>query len=480
MLRRNFIRFSACEQSVFRFCGKVTTNPQLIETEAPMSQADIYTVSRLNSEVRLTLELQFKQLWLVGEVSNFVAASSGHWYFSLKDQAAQVKVAMFKQANRYASLQPRNGQQVLIRARISLYEPRGEYQLLADMVEPAGDGLLKQQYEQLKAQLAAEGLLAPERKKPLPALVRTVGIITSPTGAAIRDILTVLQRRAPALEIIIYPSQVQGATAAQQLVQALQNAIRRNEVDVLIIGRGGGSLEDLWCFNDETLARQIAFCPIPTVSAVGHEVDFTIADFVADIRAATPSAAAELVSPDQQQQIQLLAKNAARLVQVMHTYLRNKAPAVQHLQHRLQLLDPARRLQQQQQRLDELQLALTRTLQRQLQQLKQRATQLEQRVYQQNPALQLSRQAQQLNQLQQRLKQALQTQLQQKQQHWLLFSSRLNTVSPLATLQRGYSISLTAEGKVVTSATQLQPGDQLESRLAQGIVISVVSQTRQK
>lgn len=267
-----------------------------------MQNPDIYTVSRLNSEVRLTLELQFQQLWLVGEVSNFVAAASGHWYFSLKDQAAQVKVAMFKQANRHALVRPQNGQQVMIRARISVYEPRGEYQLLAEFIEPAGTGLLKQQFEQLKAKLAAEGLFAEERKKPLPATPRRVGIITSPTGAAVRDIITVMARRAPGIELIIYPCQVQGDTAAQQLRTMLSIAIQRNEVDVLIIGRGGGSIEDLWCFNDEQLARALAACPIPTVSAVGHEIDFALTDFVADVRAATPSAAAELVSPDQSQQ----------------------------------------------------------------------------------------------------------------------------------------------------------------------------------
>jgi len=439
-----------------------------------MSQADIYTVSRLNSEVRLTLELQFKQLWLVGEVSNFIAASSGHWYFSLKDQAAQVKVAMFKQSNRYASLMPRNGQQVLIRARISVYEPRGEYQLLADMVEPAGDGLLKQQYEQLKAQLASEGLLAPERKKPLPAVVNRVGVITSPTGAAIRDILTVLQRRAPALEVIIYPALVQGSLAAAQLVAALQTAIRRHEVDVLIIGRGGGSLEDLWCFNDERLARQIATCPLPIVSAVGHEIDFTIADFVADVRAATPSAAAELVSPDQQQQLQLLTKAEQRLHQAMAANLRQHKPRLQHLNHRLQLVHPTRRLQQQQQRLDELQHRLQLAWQRRQQQYTQRLTQLHQRLQRQSPVLFVQQQQQQVQQLQQRLQQAVQQRLQHKQQHWLLFSSRLHTVSPLATLERGYSISFTAKREVVSRASQLQPGDLLHTQLSEGGLVSVV------
>ncbi|MBU1439526.1 MAG: exodeoxyribonuclease VII large subunit, partial [Gammaproteobacteria bacterium] len=371
-----------------------------------MQQADIYTVSRLNSEVRLTLELQFRQLWLVGEVSNFVSASSGHWYFSLKDQAAQVKVAMFKTANRNASFTPRNGQQVMIRARISVYEPRGEYQLLADFIEPAGDGLLRLQYEQLKAKLASEGLFYEERKKSLPSKVATIGVITSPTGAAIRDILTVLARRAPAIKVIIYPSLVQGAQAASDLTAALRLAIRRHECDVLIIGRGGGSLEDMWCFNDETLARTIADCPIPIVSAVGHEIDFSISDYVADLRAATPSAAAELVSPDQQHQLSQLLQLKQRLAQGIRQRLGVSAQMFLHQHSKLQLLHPARRLQQQQQRLDELQIRLTQAMQQRLQRKTQQLQLQQKSLKLLSPAQRLQRQSQQLQQLQQQLQQA--------------------------------------------------------------------------
>jgi exodeoxyribonuclease VII large subunit len=449
-----------------------------------MSQADIYTVSRLNSEVRLTLELQFRQLWLVGEVSNFVAASSGHWYFSLKDQAAQVKVAMFKTSNRNAVFTPRNGQQVMVRARISVYEPRGEYQLLADFIEPAGDGLLRQQYEQLKAKLAAEGLFAPERKKPLPASVQTVGVITSPTGAAIRDILTVLQRRAPALSVIIYPSLVQGSQAAADLTAALQHAIQRQECQVLIIGRGGGSLEDLWCFNDETLARTIANCPIPIVSAVGHEIDFSISDFVADVRAATPSAAAELVSPDQQHQLQQLQQQQQRLLQAIRQRLASASQQLLHQSSRLQLLHPARRVQQQQQRLDELQIRLHQAMQQQLQQKKQQWQLQQTALSLVSPQQQLQRQQQQLQMLSQQLLRSWQQQLQRRQQQWQLLSSQLHTVSPLATLERGYSIVFSAEddainqnptvtqgvptGVVVKSQQQLKLGQRVHIRLADG------------
>ncbi|WP_333795688.1 exodeoxyribonuclease VII large subunit [Rheinheimera sp.] len=441
-----------------------------------MQQADIYTVSRLNSEVRLTLELQFRQLWLVGEVSNFVAASSGHWYFSLKDQAAQVKVAMFKTSNRNAVFTPRNGQQVMVRARISVYEPRGEYQLLADFIEPAGDGLLRQQYEQLKAKLAAEGLFAPERKKALPLQVKKVGVITSPTGAAIRDILTVLQRRAPALEVIIYPSLVQGAQAAGDLTAALQHAIRRNECDVLIIGRGGGSIEDMWCFNDETLARTIANCPIPIVSAVGHEIDFSISDFVADVRAATPSAAAELVSPDQQHQLQVLLQLKQRLTQSIRQRLGQKAQLFLHQHSKLQLLHPARRLQQQQQRLDELQIRLQQAMQHKLQQHHQQLQLQHKALWLLSPEQQLKRQQLKLQQLQQRLTLNLNQQLQKKQQQWQALSRELHTVSPLATLQRGYSIVFDAKSTVVKSASQLQSGDKVRLKLADGDIAAEVTE----
>ena len=441
-----------------------------------MQNPDIYTVSRLNSEVRLTLELQFQQLWLVGEVSNFVAAASGHWYFSLKDQAAQVKVAMFKQANRYATVRPQNGQQVLIRARISVYEPRGEYQLLAEFIEPAGAGLLKQQFEQLKAKLAAEGLFAPERKRPLPANPRRVGVITSPTGAAVRDIITVLARRAPGIELIIYPCQVQGETAAAQLRNMLSTAIRRNEVDVLIIGRGGGSIEDLWCFNDEALARAVADCPIPIVSAVGHEIDFALTDFVADVRAATPSAAAELVSPDQSQYLVALTQLQQRLSRAVRRQLAQQQPRLMQLQQRLQQLHPQRRLEQQQQRLDELQLRLQRRMQQHLQTARRQHSYLQQSLQHLSPAKAIKQQQLQLQQLAKRLQQAQQQQLKYSSQQLARLSAQLHTVSPLAMLARGYSISFDSQQQALTNSVQLKVGDAISTRLAQGSFSAVVTQ----
>ena len=429
---------------------------------------DIYTVSRLNSEVRLTLELQFQTLWLQGEVSNFIAAASGHWYFSLKDSAAQVKCAMFKMANRNSSFRPQNGQQVLIRARISVYEPRGEYQLLAEFIESAGAGLLKQQFEQLKAKLQAEGLFDPARKKALPAQVQRVGVITSPTGAAVRDIVTVLKRRAPGIEVIIYPSQVQGETAAAQLRNMLSSAIRRNEVDVLIIGRGGGSLEDLWCFNDELLCRAVAACPIPIVSAVGHEIDFALTDFVADVRAPTPSAAAELVSPDQSHLLERIMRLRSALIQAQRARMQHAAPKLLNLSQRLLALHPKRRLQQQQQRLDELQLRLSGTIKRSVQNAQQQQQYLDKSLRQLSPVKTLLAHTQHINQLERRLINAQQLQLKQSKQQLAQLSSQLNTVSTLATLARGYSITFDDKQQVVTSSSQLKAGDKVAIKLAEG------------
>lgn len=433
-----------------------------------MQTPDIYSVSRLNSEVRLTLELQFQQIWLQAEVSNFVAAASGHWYFSLKDQAAQVKVAMFKMANRRSAFQPKNGQQVLIRARISVYEPRGEYQLIAEFIESAGAGLLKQQFEQLKAQLNAEGLFAPERKKPLPDYIQRVGVITSPTGAAIRDIITVLQRRAPSIEVIVYPCQVQGETAAAQLRAMLSTAIRRNEVDVLIIGRGGGSLEDLWCFNDETLVRALAQCPIPTVSAVGHEIDFALTDFVADIRAATPSAAAELVSPDQSHLLERIQRLRNALIQAQRARMQHVAPKLTNLTERLLALHPKRRLQQQQQRLDELQLRLNSNIKRMLQSQLQQQQYLDKSLRQLSPLKAITAQQQSIADLARRLTSAQQLQFKQQKQQLSQLSLQLNTVSPLATLARGYSITFDDSKQVLTSTDSLALGDCVSVQLAKG------------
>jgi exodeoxyribonuclease VII large subunit len=264
----------------------------------PTTSREIYSISELNSEARVLLEKRFPLIWVEGEISNLARPASGHIYFSLKDEAAQVRCAMFKMHNRLVNFQPKNGQQVLARVRISLYEARGEFQLIVEHMEETGDGALRRQFELLKQKLFEEGLFDEAHKQALPFLPTQLGVITSPSGAAIRDILSVLKRRFPGIPVLIYPVPVQGTEAPQAIVESIHSAAKCQDCDLLILARGGGSLEDLWAFNEETVARAINACPIPIVTGIGHEIDFTIADFVADYRAPTPSAAAEFISPD--------------------------------------------------------------------------------------------------------------------------------------------------------------------------------------
>src|SRR6202162_2183045 len=335
-------------------------------------ERDIYSVSRLNREVRLLLERGFGSLWLEAEISNFAKPSSGHWYFSLKDATAQVRCAMFRQRNILCAFIARDGQKVLVRARIGLYEPRGEYQLIVDHMEDAGLGALKRQFEELSAKLEREGLFAAERKRPLPSLPRRIGIITSPTGAAVRDILHVLARRFPATAVLIYPVSVQGAQAAAEIVAALEMSGRRAGCDVLILARRRGSLEDLWAFNDERLARAIVASPIPVITGIGHEIDFTIADFAADVRAPTPSAAAELVVPDAEEWLNAFVGFGARVQRCMRRRLEEQRERLRWLTGRAALVSPAARLGAQAQRLDELEQGLVRALRRRLQEHRER------------------------------------------------------------------------------------------------------------
>lgn len=435
---------------------------------------NIYTVSRLNGEVRSLLEGNFGRLWLNAEISNFVAPSSGHWYFTLKDARSQIRCAMFRGKNRSVRFRPENGQQVLVRANLSVYEPRGDYQLLVDMMDVAGDGLLQQQFEQLKCQLAAEGLFATENKQPLPEAPKRIGLITSPTGAAVRDMLTVLKRRNSTVEVVIYPTQVQGQMATMQIVEAIHTANTRREVDLLIVGRGGGSLEDLWCFNEEAVARAIAASQLPVISAVGHEVDVTIADFVADLRAPTPSAAAELAVDTTQE----LHQRARHLEQRLHHALRHQLSTLKQQQqqwsHRLESQHPRHQLQRQSQRLDELSLRLNHAMVNQMGQLRQRLTDQEQRLNQRNPASQLIQLKERHQQLYHRLGNAMKNNLVTSQQQLQAAMSQLHTVSPLATLERGYSISYNPKGKVLRDSQNVQVGDQLVTQLANGRLTSTV------
>lgn len=433
-----------------------------------MTQAAIFTVTQLNAEVRQVLEQGFGNIWLLGEISNFSAPSSGHWYFTLKDERAQIKAAMFRGSNQRVRLRPANGMQVLVRAKLTVYEPRGDYQLLVEHMEDAGAGLLQQRYEQLKAKLAAAGLFDAAHKQPLPEMIRRVGVITSPSGAAIRDILAVLKRRDPSVEVIIYPATVQGQQAAQELLQMVQLAGQRQEVDVLILARGGGSLEDLWCFNDEALAQAIYQCPLPTISAVGHEIDFTIADFVADVRAPTPSAAAELVSRDQQQWLLQLQQLQRRLQTSQQRLMRQLSEHLQRLQQRLQRQDPQRQLLQQYQRLDDLQGRLKIQLGRLQQSQQQRLLQLQQRLQRLHPSRSIQQAHQQVQQLEQRLQRLLHTQQQQRQQQFQQLLQQLQLVSPLQTLARGYAVVLNQHQQVVRDPAALATDERFRVKVAGG------------
>ncbi len=440
-----------------------------------MTNPNIYTVSRLNAEVRLLLENEMGIVWLLGEISNFSAPVSGHWYLTLKDSRAQVKCAMFKGSNRLVRFKPQNGQQVLVKARLSLYEPRGDYQIIIESMQPEGDGRLQQEFDQLKMQLAAEGLFAQTLKKPLPEHPRCVGIITSKTGAALHDILQVLKRRDPSLPIIIYPTLVQGEDSAIQIAQAIGRANARGECDVLIVGRGGGSLEDLWCFNHEIVARTIAASQIPIISAVGHEIDVTIADFVADVRAPTPSAAAELVSRDNSHKKQAFQGYEHKLASAMRHYFAEQKVSLKQLQYRLDKQHPMYRLQRQQQQLDELSMRLERAVQKQLNGTRQHLAKQQHRLQLLSPEKTLREQRYTLALRERNLIDAMQRQLVMSQHRFTRLIDKLDTVSPLATLSRGYSITQTAQGKIVRQATDVKTGDQLITRLADGDVHSTVN-----
>ncbi|GAB2666891.1 exodeoxyribonuclease VII large subunit [Vibrio panuliri] len=440
-----------------------------------LTNQNIFTVSRLNAEVRLLLENEMGIVWLIGEISNFSAPVSGHWYFTLKDARAQVKCAMFRGNNRHVSFKPTNGNQVLVKARLSLYEPRGDYQLIIESMQPEGDGRLQQQFEELKMKLAAEGLFAQTNKQILPEHPKCVGIVTSKTGAALFDILDVLKRRDPSLPVIIYPTMVQGEEAAIQIAQAIGCANSRNECDVLIVGRGGGSLEDLWCFNNEILARTIAASQIPIISAVGHEVDVTIADFVADMRAPTPSAAAELVSRDNSHKAQGLATREQKLFAALRYYFAEQKQSLRQLEHRLDRQHPKQQLQRQSQQLDELDGRLQRAMQRFITQHQQKIERQLHRIQLHSPAKRLSSQQAALARIEQKLLDAMDRKLLTSRHQLALAAEKLDTVSPLATLKRGYSITQTDQGNVVHSAQDVKTGDTLITRLADGELRSTVN-----
>jgi len=474
---------------------------------------EVYTPSRLNKEARLMLERGFAALWVEGEISNLSRPSSGHWYFSLKDAAAQLRCVMFRQKNMLIPFAPKDGMHVQIRGRVSLYEARGDYQFLVDHMEEAGEGALRRRFELLKAKLAAEGLFESERKRPRPTLPRRIGVITSPTGAAVRDVLNVLRRRFCSIPVLIYPVPVQGAAAAAQIAAAIRLASRRAECDVLILARGGGSLEDLWAFNEESVARAMYECSIPIVSGIGHEVDYTIADFVADLRAPTPSGAAELVAPDCNEWTRRFAHNGRRLVAALRRGIERQDERMTWLQRRLAQVHPGVELRQRAQRLDDLEQRLTRAVRHTV--LAHRSALAEDiaRLRQASPLLRLTNARARLQTAEVHLKNVmrhgmhdrhvilrdqlarlrhaaptlrlaqararvtahesslprlLRKRIETLRSRCDVAGGRLNAVSPLATLQRGYAIVTNANGNVVTDSSTLAAGDLVTARLAQG------------
>ncbi len=437
-----------------------------------MSQQHILQISELTKKVRFILESELNTVWLTGEVSNFIAANSGHWYLSLKDAKSQVKCAMFKGSNRRVRLStgamPSNGQQVLVRAKVSLYEPRGDFQLIIEHMEDAGTGLLRQQYEQLKNKLNALGVFDLSHKKQLPAHIQCVGIVTSPTGAAVKDILTVLKRRNPNIKAIIYPSLVQGSYAQGDICHAIESANNRNECDVLIVGRGGGSLEDLWPFNEESVVHAIHKSALPIISAVGHEIDTTLSDYVADLRAPTPSAAAELVSSDSSEllnQLFILKQRLKKAHRIKLDYLNNEK---NYLKHRLSQVHPEHQLQLQQQKSDELSLRLKQVMLRNIKQLQNTPVQLNQRLLQQSPLTIIQTKQDHISQNTHRITQAMQNSLQHNSESFVHLIEQLQLVSPLATIARGYSVTRNSKNEVITKVDQLSHNEEISLQLSDG------------
>ena len=439
-------------------------------------QASAVTVSQLNRQVKTLLERGVGRLWIEGEISNISRPASGHLYFRLKDESAQISAAFFRNRQRGPTHAFKNGDHVLAYGQVSLYEARGDYQLIVEQIEAAGEGVLQRRYEALKKKLAAEGLFDEDRKQAIPSLPRRIGVITSPSGAAVRDVLSVLRRRFPVVPVVIYPAAVQGDAAPGELTAALQAAVRRDECDVLILTRGGGSLEDLWAFNDEQLARAIAECPLPVVSAVGHEVDFTIADFVADVRAPTPSGAAELVVPDRGEWLRAINTIATRISRQGRRTLENKAQALDWLNRRLVVASPAARVARQQDRLRETVGRLAAAMRHDLHAHSGRLFALNRTLLQVSPAVRVQRAISRLSALRQRLAAAGRRGIENADHRLRLAARGLDAVSPLATLDRGYAIVTdAATGKALTRSSEVKEGDDIRARLAEGELLARIT-----
>lgn len=431
-------------------------------------QRDIFTVSRLNMEVRSALEGSFPLLWISGEISNLAMPRSGHIYFSLKDSQAQVRAALFRNKRNYLRFAPENGMQVIVRARVTLYEPRGDYQLIIEQMEMAGEGALRQQVEQLRQKLDAEGLFDAAAKQEIPPFPASVGVMTSASGAALHDVISVMQRRSPMTRLIIYPVTVQGAEAAAEMTRMVQLIGKRNECNLLIVTRGGGSFEDLMPFNDEQLVRSIGQLPMPVISAVGHEVDTSLCDYVADQRAATPSAAAELACPDQRALLQQLQRLQQRHSTALSRTLMQLSQTVDYINRRIAVHHPGRKLQQIESSLHQQQRRLELLARSQLQGTNSRLAGLRQRLLLQAPGRRLVEAREQLERQQTLLHKGINRQLALLRQRFVSAATPLHLLSPLATLDRGYAIAFDTERLAVRDAATLSEGDWLNLKFASG------------
>lgn len=449
-------------------------------TNPASDSKNIFSVSALNQSVANLLEQEFGWIWVEGEISNLSQPSSGHLYFSMKDNAAQVSCAMFKGQNRSLNFSPENGNQVLVRARVSLYQPRGNYQLIIDRMEEAGDGALRKQFEALKIKLAAQGLFDEASKQELPALPGGICIITSKTGAAIHDVLSVIARRFPSIPVKLFPVPVQGKESAPAICNAF-DLIARNvssgelNCDVILLVRGGGSLEDLWSFNEESVAYAIFDCPIPVVTGVGHEVDVTIADYVADVRAATPTAAAETVTPDQTRWLQSFDWYQQRLQQLVNSKIQRYSENIQWFQRRLQQQHPETQVLRSRQRSNELIKRLFRNGQSMLDLRHSKLDTCHAKLNTQNPLLLIKQKQQSAQFLNIRLQKAILNLLSHKKSLLSNTARTLHAISPLQTLERGYSITLNNKGVAITSVLQIKANNTIETRLHDGRIISKVS-----
>lgn len=431
---------------------------------------DVISVSSLNRIARDLLESGLAPTWIGGEISNLTLAASGHAYFSLKDAGAQVRCVMFRQRVSQLPFRLSNGMQVELKGVVTIYEARGDFQINVDTMRSAGLGRLFEAFERLKAALAAEGLFAAERKRPLPTFPHTIGIVTSPAAAALRDVVTTLSRRMPGIQPILYPTQVQGEGAAQQIAQAIRQAGVRNEVDVLIVCRGGGSIEDLWSFNEEVVARAIAASPIPVISGVGHETDFTISDFVADLRAPTPTAAAEMASPNREQLLARLQHEKHTLIRALSRRLSNSSQRIDQLSHRLR--HPGERLALQQQQCARYQARLGQLMQSHMEQARWRLQLATTKTERHRPDLRQP--AARLEQISQTLLRSLKQSLERKQTMLTRMDDTLASINPEAVLQRGYAIVQNRQGVAVKSADQLKQGERISLRLAEGSTEALV------